>query len=167
MKSTIIYKYTGVGLGALFIGATTLSVRQRYRDKKAALLLTKIQSKIGKSNTLLSASRAFDIQYLDNLLQQVSSPVIVIKKEVALNYAKQIHSAWGSWYQGGDDETKLYALFRKLADKVQVAQVAKAYQGMYHMNLIDKIKERLSASEIKQVLQIVERLPDYRNTENR
>ena len=164
MKIDNRYKYSGIGLGILFVGATTLSLRKYKRDKKTSLLLEKIQSKIGSSNKLLGASNAFDINYLDKVLQQVSNTVVVIKKEVAVNHAKQIYKAWGSWYQGGDDEAKVYAVFRSLSDKVQVAQVAKAYQSLYSVNLIDVLKERLSSSEIKQVLQIVERLPNYRNT---
>ena len=164
MKIGTTHKIMGLGLAVLFTGATAMSVRKRIRDKRTEILLGVITSKIGVGTTLLGAENAFDINYLNKLLQQVSFTVLVIKKEVATHYAKQIHSAWASWYQGGDNEAKVYAVFRKLQDKVQVAQVTKAYQNLYSENLIDVLKDRFSNSEIKEVLSIVAQLPNYRTT---
>ena len=158
------HKITGLSLTMLLTGATAISLRQRMRDKRTEILLGVITSKIGSETTLLSTENAFDINYMNKVLQQVSFTVLVIKKEVATRYAKQIHSAWASWYQGGDNEAKVYAIFRQLQDKVQVAQVSKAYQDLYSKNLIDVLKERFSNTEIKEVLAIVAQLPNYRTT---
>lgn len=164
MKTGTRHKAMRLSMAILFTGVTALSVRKRIRDKKTELLLGVITSKIGSGVKLLDAEKAFDVNYLNKLLQQVTFKVLVIKKEVASSYAQQIHSAWASWYQGGDNEAKVYAVFRTLQDKVQVAQVSKAYQDLYSENLIDVIKERFSNSEIKEVLGIVARLPNYRTT---
>jgi len=162
MKIGITYKVIGMSIGVLLLGTSAISFRQRKKDKKATDLLGIIQSKLKPSSNGLRAEKAFDINYLNKLLQQVSKKVLVIQKSVALQYAKQIQQAWGSWYQGGDDEAKVYAVFRKLEDKVQVSQIAKAYQEVYAKNLIDVMKNRFSTSEIRTVLKIVEKLPNYR-----
>lgn len=162
MKIGMTYKIVGISTAILLLGTSAFSFRQRKRDKKTTDLLGIIQSKLTPSSNGLQAEKAFDINYLNKLLQQVSKKVLVIQRRVALQYAQQIHQGWGSWYQGGDDEAKVYAVFRKLEDKVQVSQIAKVYQETYSKNLIDVMKNRFSNSEIKMVLKIVEQLPNYR-----
>ncbi|WP_010520474.1 hypothetical protein [Aquimarina agarivorans] len=162
MKLATTYKISGISLAVLFTGVTAFSVRQRIRDHKTGILLNTIQSKINKGTKLLDAENAFDIKYLDKVLEQVSAKVLILQKKVAARYAKQIYSAWGSWYEGGDNEAQVYGIFRKLQDKVQVAQVSKEYQELYATNLIDTLKERFSNAEIKEVLRIVAQLPNYR-----
>ncbi|GAK75611.1 hypothetical protein JCM19296_1203 [Nonlabens ulvanivorans] len=49
-----------------------------------------------------------------------------------------------------------------MKDKVQVSQVAKAYQETYSKNLIDTLKDRFDKEEITIVLNIVKALPNYR-----
>ena len=95
-------------------------------------------------------------------MQAVNREVLVLKTSTASRYADQIHKAWGSWYEGGDDEEKVYGVFRKLKDKVQVSQVAKAYQETFSKNLIDTLKDRFDKSEITIVLNIIKALPNYR-----
>ena len=110
----------------------------------------------------LDAENAFNIYYLTKVLQNVNGQVIAMSESSATSYAKQINKAWGAWYEGGDDEDAVYAVFRKLKDKVQVSQVAKAYQSTYSKNLIDTIKDRLSEDEIKIILNIIGQIPNYR-----
>ncbi|MDN3492797.1 hypothetical protein [Winogradskyella bathintestinalis] len=99
---------------------------------------------------------------MNKVLQTVNREVLVLKTSTASRYADQIHKAWGSWYQGGDDEEQVYGVFRKMKDKVQVSQVAKAYQETYSKNLIDTLKDRFDKEEITIVLNIVKALPNYR-----
>ncbi|TGV03638.1 hypothetical protein [Flavivirga rizhaonensis] len=162
MKATMIYKIAGSGVGLLLVGSTYFSLRKRKRDKIASALFKIIQTKMNPATNGLLSENAFDIHYLSKVLQKVNKEVLVLKTSTASKYADEINKAWGAWYQGGDDEDKVYGIFRKLKDKVQVSQVAKSYQDNHSKNLIDTLKDRFDAAEIKEVLKIVQQLPNYR-----
>ena len=162
MKVTMIYKIVGSGVGLLLVGSTYFSLRKRKRDKIASALFKTIQTKMNPATNGLRSENAFDIHYLSKVLQNVNKEVLVLKTSTASKYADQINKAWGAWYQGGDDENKVYGVFRKLKDKVQVSQVAKSYQDNHSKNLIDTLKDRFDTTEIKEVLKIVQQLPNYR-----
>lgn len=152
----------GASVGVLLITSTALSIRSRKRDQLTSKLLTAIQAQIQPVKNGLIAQNAFDIHYLDKVVQSVSGQVLALKKSTAIYYADAIKSAWGAWYWGGNDEQKVYGVFRKLKDKVQVSQVAKAYQDNNPKNLIDTLKDRFGKDEIKIVLGIINKLPNYR-----
>lgn len=156
------YKIIEVSVGTLFIGTTFLSLRKRSRDIRTSKLMTAIQAQIQPITNGLNSQNAFDIHFLNKVLQNVNREVLVLKTSTASRYADQIHKAWGSWYQGGDDEEQVYGVFRQLKDKIQVSQVAKAYQETYSKNLIDTLKDRFDKQEITIVLNIVKALPNYR-----
>lgn len=159
---SVTYKILGVSVGTLLIGSAALTIRKRNRDERTGKLLSTIKAQIQPIANGLITENAFDIHYLSKVLQAVSNEVLVLKTSTASKYAGQIHKAWGSWYQGGDDEEKVYGLFRKMKDKVQVSQVAKAYQDTYSKNLIDTLKDRFDKEEITIVLNIIKALPNYR-----
>ena len=159
---SMTYKIIGASVGTLFIGTTFFSMRKRSRDVRTSKLLTAIQAQIQPISSGLTSQNAFDIHFLNKVLQTVNREVLVLKTSTASRYADQIHKAWGSWYQGGDDEEQVYGVFRKMKDKVQVSQVAKAYQETYSKNLIDSLKDRFDKEEITIVLNIVKTLPNYR-----
>jgi hypothetical protein len=156
------YKIIGSSVGTLFIATTLFSMRNRSRDSRTSKLLTAIKAQIQPISSGLTSQNAFDIHFLNKVLQGVNREVLVLKTTTASRYADQIHKAWGSWYEGGDDEQQVYGVFRKMKDKVQVSQVAKAYQESYSKNLIDTLKDRFDKEEIIQVLNIVKALPNYR-----
>tara|TARA_R110002049_G_scaffold113040_3_gene263079 strand:+ start:4724 stop:5212 length:489 start_codon:yes stop_codon:yes gene_type:complete len=156
------YKIIGASVGTLLIGMTLFSVRKRSRDLRTSKLLSTIKAQIEPISNGLMSQNAFDIHYLNKVLQAVNREVLVLKTSTASRYADQIHKSWGSWYQGGDDEEKVYGIFREMKDKIQVSQVAKAYQKTYSKNLIDKLKDRFDKEEITIVLNIIKALPNYR-----
>jgi len=158
----LAYKIIGTSVGTLLVGTTLLSVRKRSRDVRTSKLLSAIKAQIRPISNGLMSQNAFDIHFLNKVLQTVNREVLVLKTSTASRYADQIHKAWGSWYQGGDDEEKVYGVFRKMKDKVQVSQVAKAYQETYSKNLIDTLKDRFDKDEITIVLNIIKALPNYR-----
>lgn len=162
MKTTLAYKIAGAGVATLLAGSTYLYIWQKNRDKRTSTLLVEIQTKLRPASNGLSAENALDIHYLSKVLQSINKEVLVLKAGTAAKYADQIHKSWGSWYQGGDDEAKVYGVFRKMKDKVQVSQVAKAYQDNHSGNLIDVLKDRFDNREIKIVLNIIQALPNYR-----
>jgi hypothetical protein len=156
------YKIIGSSVGTLNIATTLFTMRNRSRDSRTSKLLTAIKAQIQPISSGLTSQNAFDIHFLNKVLQGVNREVLVLKTTTASRYADQIHKAWGSWYEGGDDEQQVYGVFRKMKDKVQVSQVAKAYQESYSKNLIDTLKDRFDKEEIIQVLNIVKALPNYR-----
>ncbi|QRM89521.1 hypothetical protein FG167_09860 [Lacinutrix sp. WUR7] len=158
----LTHKIIGVSVGTLLIGTTLFSVRKRSRDGRTSKLLSAIKAQIQPISNGLMSQSAFDIHFLNKVLQAVNREVLVLKTSTASRYADQIHKAWGSWYQGGDDEEKVYGIFREMKDKVQVSQVAKAYQETYSKNLIDTLKDRFDKDEITIVLNIIKALPNYR-----
>ena len=157
-----VLNITGIGLGALLLGTTLLVLRKKARDERARVLLAALQVELQPASSGLASQNAFNIHYLDKVLQNTKGDVLVLKKSAAAAYAKQLHSAWKPWYLGGDDEDQVYSVFRRLKDKVQVAQVAKVYQEYYTKNLIDTLRSQLEKTEITKVLQIVKALPNYR-----
>ncbi len=159
---SMTYKIIGSSLGVLIVGTTLLSLRKRSRDLRTSKLLTAIKTQLQPIASGLMLQNAFDIHYLNKVLQVENQEVLVLKTTTAARYAEQIHNSWGAWYQGGDDEEKVYAVLRKMKDKVQVSQVAKAYQDNYSKNLIDTLKERFEKEEITIVLTIIKALPNYR-----
>lgn len=159
---SVAYKILGVSVGMLLIGSTALTIRKRNRDERTGKLLIAIKTQIQPITSGLIAQNAFDIHYLNKVLQSVNKEILVLKTSTASNYADQIYKAWGNWYQGGDDEEKVYGVFRKMKDKVQVSQVAKVYQDTYSKNLIDTLKDRFDKEEITIVLNIIKALPNYR-----
>lgn len=157
-----ILKIAG-GVAGIGLGASVYFVWSKKRkDKLTSELLRELFKLIKPSTTGLLSESAFDIHFKDEVLKKVNGRVLTIRPETASKYADQINAAWAGWWKGGDDENKVYAVLRKLKDKVQVSQVAKAYQASFKVNLIDKLYERLDESEIRKVLGIVKKLPGYR-----
>lgn len=155
-------KITGGIVSLLLVGAVYCNVRRRKRDRVASELLREVSKIVKPTTEGLLSENAFDIHFVDEVLKKVKGKVLTLNKNAASKFADRIHDAWGAWYEGGDDETKVYAVFRELKDKVQVSQVAKAYQGAYAENLIDKLNDRFGDSEVKTVLDIIKPLPTYR-----
>ena len=155
-------KITGGIVGLLLVGSVYGNVRRRKRDKVASELLREVSKIVKPTTEGLLSENAFDIHFVDEVLKKVKGKVLTLNKNAASKFADRIHNAWGAWYEGGDDETKVYGVFRELKDKVQVSQVAKAYQEAYAENLIDKLNDRFGDSEVKTVLDIIKPLPTYR-----
>ena len=136
--------------------------KRRNKDKLAVALMRELNKAIKPATTGLLAEDAFDIHYAEKVFKRENGRMLTLSHQVARDYARRIHEAWGGWWVGGDDETKVYGVFRELRDKVQVSQVAKAYQELYRENLIDKLHDKLEKKEVKKVLDIVGPLAEYR-----
>ncbi|WP_046756639.1 hypothetical protein [Kordia jejudonensis] len=161
MKKNILIISGGL-VFVLFVGSIVIGDRNRKRERITSKLLIALNAKIEPVKNGIGSQNAFDINYLDNVIQKVNGQVLALKESTAEYYAKQIKSGFLPWYKGGDDEDKIYSVFRKLKDKVQVSQVAKAYQEDESKNLIDVLKYRFGKDEIKIVLDIVNSKPNYR-----
>jgi len=147
---------------ALVLATGYFSIRARKRDERSAAFLQGITAHLSQSDGSFQVEGAFDPKYIDRVVQQIRGTIISLKKEAALDYASQLHSAWKPWYHGGDDEALAYSVFRQLKDKVQLAQLAAAYQQSYQQSLIETLKQRLDKKEINTVMGIIQPLPPYR-----
>jgi len=159
-KHTKIVAISTASMFVLTIGY--FSIRARKRDERSAAFLQGITAHLKQSDDSFQVEGAFDPKYVDRVVQQVRDTIISLKKEAALDYASQLHSAWKPWYLGGDDEALAYSVFRQLKDKVQLAQLAAAYQQSYQQSLIETLKERLDKKEINTIMGIIQPLPPYR-----
>ena len=160
MKSGKGLKISASAISLLLVG----SILYVQRDKKRALLANKLlrelKNRFNPSSLGLVNEKAFDVRYKYRVLNSVSGQVIIIKEQRALQLAKQLEKAMPRWWP--DKEEVIYGVFRSLADKVQVSQVASAYQKEFNMSLIDKLAGHLNGEEISTLLGIVRTLPDYR-----
>ena len=106
----------------------------------------------------------FDMQYADDVKKWVSpKPVIFLKDQFAKQYAKKIYDAKGGLLTD-DDEDGVGNLFSKvLHDKLQVANMSKAFYALYKRDLYDYLASFLSEDELeKYVLSPMRNLPNYR-----
>jgi len=146
----------------LIITMGYLGLRARKRDQRYGRLLQALQTMLKQTTGDLNVQKAFDPNYIDTVIGSVKATIITLKKEAALDYARQLHKAWKPWYLGGDDEDQAYSVFRRLKDKIQLSQLAAAYAQTYEHSLIETLNTRLSKKEINKVMAIVAPLPAYR-----
>lgn len=140
------------------------SYKRNRQNKRASEFIKELMQVLKPATAGLLAEPALDLGYKDEIVKNAGRQVIVLNDKVAEDYANQIKSAWNHWLRGGDNEQKLYAVFRALKDKVQVSQVANAYWRLNDrkVNLIDRLNERLDEKEIGNVLSIINPLPAFR-----
>jgi hypothetical protein len=136
--------------------------RTRKRDRFTKTLLGALTQRLHPITKGLPTEAAFDVHYAQKVLQHLPGRIAVLKKSVAKRMATQLHSGFRPWYLGGDNEEIIYSVLRNLNDKVQVSQIANAYQDTYKINLIEQLQNHFDTQEIKKVLSIVRRLPKYR-----
>lgn len=148
----------GVVAGFGLAASIYIVISHKQKELIAAALIRELSKLLNPAMIGIGSEEAFDIHYSDEISKKIKG-VLLMKPDTAQRHAQDIHNAWG-WIT--DDEDKIYAVFRALKDKVQVSQVAKAYHDYFKTNLIDKLRDKLSAEEISEVLKIVNSLPRYR-----
>lgn len=162
MKKIVGLQISASAVGLILIGTTYITLRTKKRNKLASSLLSELSKSLNPDSKGLERSAALDVKYADKVLNSVSERIVVLKGSTATRYANEIYKGFRPWYLGGDDEELIYGVFRNLKDKVQVSQVAKAYQRDYKVSLRDQLRDRFDSDEIKTVLGIIEGLPKYR-----
>lgn len=80
----------------------------------------------------------------------------ILSKVGAESYAKQIKDAFGTF---NDDEESIYAVFRNIRFKTQVASLVDAYSMLYKLDLLTTLKSKLSESEFATIVNIIETKP--------
>ena len=162
MKVVTRLKITGGVVGLLLAGTGYILIRNKKWDSTAGEILSALNQLANPDTLGVKNEKAFGVNYADTVLNSIPAKILILKKSTTIQIAQQIHSVWKPWYYGGDQEETLYGVFRNLKDKVQVSQIAKAYQDTYGINLIEKLHQRLDAAEIKKILDIVATMPQYR-----
>lgn len=100
------------------------------------------------------------LQYADSVAKDIA-------KAPRLTYASvsgkvdQIYNAKGFMSIFNDNESAVYAAFRDLRNKIQVAQVAQGFSSRYSKDLYQFLRDMLSDSEMNEVLDIITAKPDY------
>jgi len=84
------------------------------------------------------------------------SLVNLLSNDVANQYAKDIKKSWG-WFN--DDEAAVYSVFRKMANKIQISQIADAYAQLYKADLLGDIEYYLNAKERAFLWNIIDSKP--------
>lgn len=152
-------KIAGLGVAGLLGLSLYYKARRAKRDKLATKLIREVTKLVNPATAGLLAEDAFDIHFKHKVLEKVRGKILVLKSYKAKQHAERIYDAWSFW---GDDESQVYSVFRQLRDKVQVSQVARAYQDAYGDNLIDKLNDKMDDEEVETILKIVRPLPAYR-----
>ena len=143
----------------LLVHATYKHFRHTKHNNLTSELLKELNKNLHPESKGILGEKAFDPKFHEETRKKVNGRVITLSKSKATELANSIKKAWGTF---NDNESMVYSTFRKMKDKLQVSQVAKAYEDNGHGNLINTLMERLENHEIKKVLNIVNPLPTFR-----
>lgn len=80
-----------------------------------------------------------------------------LSEQQAKHYAKLIEDAFGIW-GWGDDESRIYGVFRDLNYKHNVSQIAWEYAREFGRDLFGDLQGALDESEMLQIKRIIETL---------
>lgn len=152
-----IYLYTGLAI----VGGTVLFIVINRSRKKKALeeLYAIIKEKSGEGTYEdLKDTNAFDVNYWRKIQQQQKRTTF-LKPDVALNFAKKIEGALGTWTI--DDDDKVLGIYDGRRNKVQLSQIAYYFNKEYDKSLFPFLDDFLSTSSLKELERLVNRKPDY------
>ncbi len=151
-------KIAGAATSLMLLGTTYIHFRRRQQDKRATKFLQALEVAIMPGTEGLKGIDALDIHYAPRVINRASGKVITMPEALAKEQAAKIYSAWG-WFN--DDEGAIYSVFREAKDKVQISQIAKAYQ-VYPNSLMDDLYGRLNRSQLKKLRGIIMPKDAYR-----
>jgi hypothetical protein len=129
--------------------------RNRNRDKKSAEFIDELDAKLNPTTSGIDNDDALNQNYHEHSDQSNR-----LDMDSALEFAQNIYDAWGqSWWED-DKEKQVYSALRNLDNKTQLSQVASAYYDQFKVGLREDIKDRMSDSEVSQVMEIINQLKD-------
>jgi hypothetical protein len=145
----IIFK-AGIAVGVYYFIVKPitekLGLKATSEEKEAEKILEKQETKINIWQGVEAVKRA-------------AGPRTTIK---VLSYSSAATKADGiydslNWY--GDDEERIYAIFRDLNFQTQVAAIVDQYKIRHKADLLNTLKSSFSTSELNEVLKIVNQKP--------
>jgi len=94
-------------------------------------------------------------------LQSKYNNLLLLKPTFITRYRADLDKAMAYW---GTDEDAIKDVFRKLKDRVQVAQVSASYQKHYGKSLLDSLKSEMDEGDapMRDLQQIVMDMPAFR-----
>jgi len=139
----------GILFGGYFIGKNILEafgLKESAEDKAVKAKLKEQETKLNIWSGLASLRKAAG----------ANRKISVLTNAGAKFYAKQINNAFSIV---NDDEQQIYAVFRQLRFKTQVASIVSAYFDLYKKDLLTTLKAKLSDKELAEIINIIETKP--------
>ena len=126
-----------LGTGAIY---GTYRVVARKMDREAAKFIVKLEAQQVPSGDQMEENSGFDTGFAYRMREKYGNKLIQLKQHAAEQLAIKIANAWNWW---GDSEKEVLSVFRSINDKVQLSQVAEAYQAEVGVSLLDDLLDRL------------------------
>lgn len=143
---------------------------QVIKKKRAGGLSGGVQTATGNSGSTLvepNWNNPYDMNYDQDVQRWVAPKSIrTLNATEADQMAQTIHGAKGTGWWANDDEAAVQGIFQKrLQDKVQVANLSRAFWNRYQKDLWEYLNGFLSNNEMETLVQQpVRNLPNYRFT---
>lgn len=166
------------GLTIAVIGTIVIIRRRTFGKKLSAYISAKLEGRSNLYGTIKDFEDVFSgqtyIDKVDTIIKQShpNNAFIKLKDEFVTKYRKDLYDGmekgtWSdAWTGYGTDEEKVKAIFKKLNDKVAVAQVAASYQKAYGRNLLDVLLDEMdeTGTDMKEINDNVSTKLPYRLT---
>ena len=163
----------GGGAAVYFLVIKRKSKSDKYgnrilKKKSSGGISGGVETATGNKGTTISEpnwNNPFDMNYENDVKKWVSPKgVLVLNEAEAVAMAQALHKAKGSGWWSNDDEDAVKKIFQKrLRDKVQVANLSRAFWFKYKKDMWEYLNSFLSNSEMESYVQKpVRNLPKYR-----
>lgn len=150
--------------GVLVAGGVTYAIYRataRKMDREAAKFIVKLEAQQEPTGDQLEDNSGFDIGFAYRMREKYGGQLIQLKQDAAERMAQKIADAWGFW---DDSEKEVLSVFRSINDKVQLSQIAEAYQQEEEVSLLDDLSDRLenTPDALAKVIALASALPAKR-----
>lgn len=136
----------------------------RFRNKKEINLIhSKLDGRQGSYGSIEDFAEVFSGTNYINEMKSAHRNLIMLKNDYVTAFRTALNNALSG---AGTNEDAIRDVFRKLKDRVQIAQVSASYQKAHGENLLDALKGDMDvdSSEMKELLDIMINKPAYRIT---
>lgn len=153
---------TLITIGTVMVGG--VGVYAIYKNNRSKNLMERLDKFL---KTLPSATsfdetgteKLFDPNYWITVAKSRGIDGAVYSKWRNKENPKILDKAFGSWYQGGDDEEAIYGVFRGLKNRVSVSVLAWDYNKQIGGDLYDKLQNQLDDRELQKISNIINSKP--------
>lgn len=162
MKNQLYFYIIGTVI-LLFVVYQTLKkiglvrdVTERRQDKMA----TRIEG-AQEREILTVVNNILKSKFFNPNFYKSANTNILLDNIKASQLSTELHSSFGwRFWNYGDDEERIYGVFRRLQNKTQISQLADEYFLNYGKDLAGVLVERLDRSELVKLMSVINTLPD-------
>lgn len=151
-----------IASSALVVGGVGYFIYSKFRNKnEIARIHAALDGRENAYGTIEDFADVFNgLPYIKDMKAKNPNIILLIPDYVTV-YRKALHQAISG---AGTDESAIKNIFRKLRDKVQIAQVADSYQRNYSENLLDALKGDMDVDdeEMRELNDIMISKPAFR-----